>query len=183
MNKVHGITSIPAAEQLVAGDQPQIDRDERQPAPAGAGTPVLKPAALCGCGPASIRALKRARRSAQHTASASAAIQPNLRRVLERPQEDDQRRRGAERDIVAQAVELGAELAVGAQQPRDAPVEAVEHAGDDDRSRAPCPTRRRSRSAPRSGRSTSASAVIALGTSARNGMPRAGRSSISSLTG
>src|SRR4051812_45214769 len=48
------------------------------PAPAGAGTPVLKPADLCGCSPASSRELKRASRSAQQTASASAAVQPNL---------------------------------------------------------------------------------------------------------
>ena len=73
------------------------------PAPAGAGTPVLKPADLCGCSAASIRALNRARRSAQQTASASAAIQPNFGACLQRPQEQDQRRRGAERDIVATA--------------------------------------------------------------------------------
>ena len=48
------------------------------PAPAGAGTPVLKPADLCGCSAASIRALNRASRRAQQTAKASAAIHPNL---------------------------------------------------------------------------------------------------------
>src|SRR5438874_7547987 len=47
------------------------------PAPAGAGTPVLNPADLCGCSAESSRALKRASRSAQQTASASAAIHPN----------------------------------------------------------------------------------------------------------
>ena len=46
-------------------------------APAGAGTPVLKPADLCGCSAASMRALKRASLSAQQTASARAAIHPN----------------------------------------------------------------------------------------------------------
>ena len=48
-----------------------------RPAPAGAGTPVLKPADLCGCSAASMRALNLASRSAQQTASASAAIHPN----------------------------------------------------------------------------------------------------------
>ena len=36
-------------------------------APAGAGTPVRKPADLCGCSSASICELKRARRSAMQT--------------------------------------------------------------------------------------------------------------------
>src|SRR3989344_1696039 len=40
--------------------------------------PVMKPADLCGWKSASMRELKRARRSAQHTASASAAVQPNF---------------------------------------------------------------------------------------------------------
>src|SRR3990167_2843597 len=40
--------------------------------------PVIKPADLCGWKSASMRELKRARRSAQHTASANAAVQPNL---------------------------------------------------------------------------------------------------------
>src|SRR3546814_15077767 len=48
------------------------------PAPAGAGTPVRKPADLCGCTSASILALNRASRSAQDSACASAKIQPNF---------------------------------------------------------------------------------------------------------
>src|SRR3546814_18896086 len=48
------------------------------PAPAGAGTPVRKPADLCGCSSASILALKRASRSAQDSAWARANIQPNF---------------------------------------------------------------------------------------------------------
>ena len=46
------------------------------PAPAGAGTPVRKPADLCGWSATSILALNRASRSAQHTAWASANSQP-----------------------------------------------------------------------------------------------------------
>ena len=46
------------------------------PAPAGAGTPVRKPADLCGFSFVSICALKRARRRAQHSAWARANSQP-----------------------------------------------------------------------------------------------------------
>src|SRR5206468_2675777 len=40
----------------------------------------------------------------------------------------------AERDIVAERVELRAELALRPEQPRDASVEPVEHSGEDHRS-------------------------------------------------
>ena len=106
-----------------------------RPAPAGAGTPVLNPADLCGCSAASSRALKRASRSAQQTASASAAIQPNRGAVC-----SDHRNRisaGAVPNAILSliAIQLRAELALRPQQPRDAPVEAVEHAGEDDRAK------------------------------------------------
>src|SRR5207302_9073446 len=39
----------------------------------------------------------------------------------------------------AQRIELGPELALRAEQPRDAAVETVEHAGKDDRSNRPLP--------------------------------------------
>ncbi len=102
------------------------------PAPAGAGTPVLKPADLCGCSAASSRALNRARRSAQQTASDSAAIQPKRGTAC-----SDHRKR-ISAGAVPKAIlsdsefELGPEPALSAQQSGDAPIEAVEDAGPDD---------------------------------------------------
>ena len=78
-----------------------------------------------------MRALNRARRSAQQTASASAAIQPK-RGALQRPEKQDQRRRGPEGDIVAERVELGPELALRPQQAGNAPVKPVEDACQND---------------------------------------------------
>jgi hypothetical protein len=43
-----------------------------------------------------------------------------LRRIVERPEKQDQRWRDAERDRVGQAVQLGAELAFATDQARDA---------------------------------------------------------------
>ena len=132
MNKRPGQHQLPAAEEVVAGDQPQIDRHEGQPGPAGAGTPVWNPADLCGWSSASIRALKRASRSAQQTASASATIQPNRGASC-----SDQRKMisaGAVPNAILsrQLIELGAEPALRPKQPGDAAVDPVEHAGDDD---------------------------------------------------
>jgi hypothetical protein len=58
-----------------------------------------------------------------------------LAEVLQRPFVHHQRRGGAEGDHVGQRVVLGAELALGVGQARNAAVEAVEHHGDEDRHR------------------------------------------------
>src|SRR5207302_1993273 len=49
---------------------------------------------------------------------------PEPRSGLQRPQEQDQRGRRAESNIVAQGIELGTEFALRPKQPRDAPIEA-----------------------------------------------------------
>jgi hypothetical protein len=86
-----------------------------------------------------MRALNRARRSAQHTASASAAIQPNRGASF-----SDQRKMisaGAVPKAILslRLIELGAELALRPKQAGDASVKAVEHAGPDDDRPAPAP--------------------------------------------
>ncbi len=53
-------------------------------------------------------------------------------RLMQRPQIDEHGRRDAEADEIGEAVELGAELAVRAEQARHLAVHRVEHGGDDD---------------------------------------------------
>src|SRR6185312_8593953 len=77
-NRTHGITTYQAWNQPLPVTSHKKIGMKARPAPAGAGTPVLNPADLCGCSAASIRALNRASLSAQQTASASAAVHPNL---------------------------------------------------------------------------------------------------------
>jgi hypothetical protein len=57
------------------------------------------------------------------------------RRGLKRPEKQDQRRGGPESDVVGERIELGPEFALGAQEPRDSPVDPVEHSGEDNRSK------------------------------------------------
>src|SRR6185312_13369862 len=77
-NNTQGITTYQARNQPIPLTSQKKTGTKASPAPAGAGTPVLNPADLCGCSAASIQALKRARRSAQQTANASPAVQPNF---------------------------------------------------------------------------------------------------------
>src|SRR5579875_829150 len=75
---IHGATSHGERNQSSPLQNQQYIGSIASNAPAGAGTPVRKPADLCGCSVTSILALNRARRSAQNTARISAQIQPTL---------------------------------------------------------------------------------------------------------
>ena len=95
------------------------------PAPAGAGTPVniephrrqLDPE--LGVEPR--QAQRAAHRVEQHDGPADAV------QLLHRPEIEHRRGRHAEADEVRQRIELGAETRGRFQQPRDPPVEPVEH--------------------------------------------------------
>ena len=115
---------------------------------------MLKPADLCGWSSESIRALNRARRSAQHTASASATVQPN--RGANCSDQKNTISAGAVPNAMLSLseFELGAEFALGAKQPGDPAVHSVEHAGEDDEAQRAFPILGKCRSARRSGRST-----------------------------
>ena len=63
------------------------------------------------------------------------AAQPRRPSGFESPRERQDRRRDPERDDVGERVELQAELAFRAGQPRDAAVEHVEHEGEADEGR------------------------------------------------
>jgi len=145
----------------------------------GAGTPVLKPADLCGCSAASSLALKRASRSAQQTASDNAAIQPNFGASF-----SDQRKRisaGAvpkailslrESSSAPNLLSARSKRAMRPSRPSRTPARMIDPSA---LSHSPLiarltPVRPKQ----------SASAVIALGIIARNGIPRG---SLSSVTG
>jgi hypothetical protein len=93
----------------------------------------MKPADLCGRSGVSIWALKRARRSTQQMAKASAANQPRRGTSCKRPQEDDQRRRHAEGNRIRQAVQLGAETRLGLEHAGNPAIDAIEHPGQNHR--------------------------------------------------
>ena len=137
-----GHDQLPGAEDFLAGDQPEIDGTNASPAPTGAGTPVVEAGRLVRLfRDVDPRIVSRQPKRAA-TASARAAIQPNLRRLLERPQEHDQRRRSPEGDIVASASRARRRICFGR--------EAAARCGRRSRralrrtrsSRAPCPIRR-----------------------------------------
>src|SRR4029078_8507592 len=147
------------------------------PAPAGAGTPVLNPADLCGCSAASILSLNRASLSAQQTASESAAIHPNRGAVC-----SDHRNRisagAVPNAILSLKLSTSAPTLVCARprrairpsSPSSTPGSAISASA---RSHSPL----MARLTPVSPRH-SASAVIALGIIARNEIPRGPPSSV-----
>src|SRR4029079_13613970 len=124
---------------IVSADQPKIDRDEGQACTRGGGHDGVE---VRGFVPLLYRAEPRvepgqAQRAADRKRERGDPAE--ARRRLERPQEQDQRRRGPKGDIVRERIQLGPDPALGAEQARDAPIEAVEHAGKDDRSERPLP--------------------------------------------
>ena len=85
-------------------------------------------------------ALKRASRSAEHTAKRRQGAKPRPARVVQAPEIQHQRRGHAEGEEVGQTVELGAEARGALQQPRQAAVDAVDRAGDHDQHRRVLPS-------------------------------------------
>src|SRR4029453_9268312 len=76
MNRVQAITSSHSRNHSLPVISQRKIGTKARPAPAGAGTPVLKPADLWGGSAQSIRPLNLGSRNAQQTARARAAIQP-----------------------------------------------------------------------------------------------------------
>src|SRR5690606_27005602 len=144
--------------------------------------PVMKPADLCGWISASRRELKRARRSAQQTASASAAVQPNFGAYC-----SDQRRRiiaGATPNAITSESESSSapnllcarrSRAMRPSIPSSTPAKMIAASAFSHSS----PIAKRTPVRPKQ----SASAVIALGAKARRLMPAMRRPAASVMTG
>ena len=111
-------------------DRRRPSRPESPPPPGSAcrrSTACRRPCALW--------MLKRASRIAAAVTNRNPAAQPRRPSGWQSPRERQNRRRDAERDHVGQRVELDAEVARRAGQPRDAAVEHVEHDGEADERR------------------------------------------------
>src|SRR6185369_826050 len=122
----------PFPEQVVAGDEPQIDRYERKARTGRRRNARVEARRLVRLF-RSIQAGIETRQPERATDRQCERRDPSeTRRRLQRPQEEDQRRGRAERDIVAEGVELGPELALRPQKSRDSSVDSVENAGEDD---------------------------------------------------
>ena len=178
MNSVHGMHQHPAAEQLVAGDQPQIDRHEGQPR---------------------ARRRRNAGVEAGRLVRLVVGVDPRVEPRQAQRAADRERQRGDPAELAARPAATTGRGSAPARCRR-----RYCRTGCRARRRTCCwreaagrcgrrcrRARRRRRSQPSAFSHSppiakrtpvrpkhSASAVIALGTSARNGMPRAGRSSI-----